>query len=182
MSSIASRRAARRRGTAAGAGLTDAELLERYVRGRDEAAFELLLWRHGVLVFNVCRRLLPREQDAEDAFQATFLILARQAARIVHAQALGGWLYEVAFRTANRARKAAVLRHAHSNFDHREDDVLGFTLQRELAPRTALLGDFDFRRPQSGLRAGSHPDATPAVAPSPTLTREREREGPQTGG
>src|SRR5262245_21998672 len=63
-------------------GLSDAELLERYVRHRDEAAFELLLWRHGVLVFNVCRRLLPREQDAEDAFQATFLTFVRKAPSI----------------------------------------------------------------------------------------------------
>jgi pyruvate/2-oxoglutarate dehydrogenase complex dihydrolipoamide acyltransferase (E2) component len=63
-----------------GVGLSDAELLERYVRHRDEAAFELLLWRHGVLVFNVCRRVLPREQDAEDAFQATFLAFVRKEA------------------------------------------------------------------------------------------------------
>ena len=73
------------RGTVAGRGLPtlpDAELLERFVRRRDGAAFELLVWRHGKMVFNVCRRLLRDPRDAEDAFQATFLALARHAGSI----------------------------------------------------------------------------------------------------
>ncbi|HEY7315752.1 MAG TPA: efflux RND transporter periplasmic adaptor subunit [Gemmataceae bacterium] len=92
---------------AAGAGLTDAELLERYVRHRDEAAFELLLWRHGVLVFNVCRRVLSREQDAEDAFQATFLAFVRKAHAIVRGGSVSSWLYKVAYRVALEARARA---------------------------------------------------------------------------
>ena len=63
-------------------GATDAELLERYVAGRDESAFELLVWRHGTMVLQTCRRLLHQSEDAEDAFQATFLALVRQASSI----------------------------------------------------------------------------------------------------
>jgi hypothetical protein len=63
-------------------GLADGELLERFVTWRDEAAFELLVWRHGSMVLSLCRRLLRHEQDAEDAFQATFLTLVRKAGSI----------------------------------------------------------------------------------------------------
>jgi RNA polymerase sigma factor (sigma-70 family) len=86
---------------------TDAQLLERFVRGRDEAAFELLVRRHGRMVLNVCRRVLHREHDAEDAFQATFLVLARKAGGIGNGASVGGWLYKVAYRVALRARAAA---------------------------------------------------------------------------
>jgi RNA polymerase sigma factor (sigma-70 family) len=85
-------------------GVTDAALLERFARG-DEAAFELLVWRHGPMVLGACRRVLRHEQDAEDAFQATFLALARRAAAIRKSQSLGGWLYTVAHRVALRARE-----------------------------------------------------------------------------
>jgi RND family efflux transporter MFP subunit len=87
-----------------GNGLTDTELVERYVRYRDEAAFELLLWRHGALVFNVCRRLLNREEDAEDAFQATFLTFIRKAHAISRRGSVASWLYKVAYRVALEAR------------------------------------------------------------------------------
>ena len=94
-----------------GAGADDDELLDRYVRLRDEAAFELLLWRHGGLVYNVCRRLLPCEQDAEDAFQAVFLAFARKAHSIRRRSSVSSWLYKVAYRVAlavrERTRKQA---------------------------------------------------------------------------
>ncbi len=85
-------------------GVSDAELLERFVRQRDEAAFELLVWRHGEMVLGVCRRLLHHEQDAEDAFQAAFLALARRASALGRRESVGGWLYRVASRIALRAR------------------------------------------------------------------------------
>jgi RNA polymerase sigma factor (sigma-70 family) len=81
----------------------DGELLRRFVRARDQAAFELLVWRHGPMVFGLCRRLLRHEQDAEDAFQATFLALARKAGSIGNGNALASWLYKVAYRVACRA-------------------------------------------------------------------------------
>jgi HlyD family secretion protein len=94
-----------------GAGASDGELLERYVHLRDEAAFELLLWRHGALVFNVCRRILHGQQDAEDAFQATFLAFVRKAGSIGRRASVASWLYKVAYRVAlaakERARKKA---------------------------------------------------------------------------
>jgi RND family efflux transporter MFP subunit len=85
-------------------GVSDAVLLERFVRVRDETAFELLVWRHQRLVFGVCRRLLDDVHDAEDAFQATFLVLARKAGAISSRQAVAGWLYRVAYRVALTAR------------------------------------------------------------------------------
>jgi RNA polymerase sigma factor (sigma-70 family) len=86
------------------AGLTDSELLDALVTRRDEAAFEVLLRRHGPMVLAVCRRVLRHHQDAEDAFQATFLVLIRKAATIRDRGALGSWLYGVAYRTACKAR------------------------------------------------------------------------------
>src|ERR671925_111852 len=88
-------------------GLTDAELLRRWVGARDEAAFEVLLWRHGSMVLGVCRRLLRRAADVEDAFQATFLAFVRKSAGIRRGQAVGAWLYRVAYRVALRARASA---------------------------------------------------------------------------
>src|SRR5947209_3718483 len=93
-----------------GPGVTDAQLLERYARLRDESAFELLVWRHGAMVHGLCRRILGHDQDAEDAFQATFLALARQAASLGRRETLGGWLYRVASRVARRARTQAARR------------------------------------------------------------------------
>jgi RNA polymerase sigma factor (sigma-70 family) len=87
-------------------GVPDAELLSRYARGGDQAAFELLVWRHGPMVWGLCRRVLGHAQDAEDAFQAAFLALARKAGSIGEGAALAGWLYRVAFRAALAAREA----------------------------------------------------------------------------
>jgi HlyD family secretion protein len=91
----------------------DAELLARFAARRDEAAFELLLWRHGPMVLAVCRRLLANPQDAEDSFQATFLALVRKAGSISRGEAVGGWLYRVAYRVALRARAARSRRSRH---------------------------------------------------------------------
>src|SRR5205814_6651075 len=88
-------------------GLSDAALLERFAVSRDEAAFEVLVWRHGPMVLGVCRRALGKHHDAEDAMQATFLALARQAGSIGKRASLAGWLYRVAYRTALRARRQA---------------------------------------------------------------------------
>ena len=89
-------------------GRTDAELLERFLaRGDSDAedAFATLVARHGPMVLGVCRRMLPASHDAEDAFQATFLVLARRAASIVRRERLASWLYSVAVRTAQVARR-----------------------------------------------------------------------------
>src|SRR5712671_3925221 len=98
----------RRLVTQEGAGaLSDAQLLDQFVTRRDELAFEVLLWRHGTMVLDVCRRLLHHEQDAEDAFQATFLILVRKADTIGKRESVGSWLYKVAYRVACAARALA---------------------------------------------------------------------------
>jgi RNA polymerase sigma factor (sigma-70 family) len=90
----------------------DRELLERFISGRDEDAFSTLLRRHGPMVLGVCRRELRHAQDAEDAFQATFLILARKAASIRKRDALASWLHGVAVRAARNLRRGALRRAA----------------------------------------------------------------------
>jgi len=85
--------------------LDDTELLERFVSRRDGAAFEVLVWRHGGLVLDVCARLLHHPHDIEDAFQATFLVLVRQAKGIRKRAALASWLYKVAYNVALRVRR-----------------------------------------------------------------------------
>jgi len=92
------------------AGMTDGELLERFLAGREEAAFEALLRRHGPMVLGVCRRVLRHEQDAEDAFQATFLVFARKATTIWPRDMLANWLFGVAYRTALGAKTAIARR------------------------------------------------------------------------
>ncbi len=91
-------------------GSSDQELLELYRTHRDEAAFAELVNRYGRTVWNVCRRVLVQHQEIEDAFQAVFLILVRKAATIRKGEAIGSWLYGVAFRTALRAKLRAVQR------------------------------------------------------------------------
>ena len=88
----------------AGHDLSDAALLQRFRAGREETAFALLVQRHGPMVLGVCRRVLGDRHEAEDAFQATFLVLVRRAGAIHRREALGGWLHRVAYRVAARAR------------------------------------------------------------------------------
>jgi RNA polymerase sigma factor (sigma-70 family) len=94
----------RGRGSDAGREAPDGQLLERFVAERDESAFAALAQRHGPLVWGVCCRVLDHAQDAEDAFQATFLVLARKAGSIARHDSVRSWLYGVAHRVAVRAR------------------------------------------------------------------------------
>ena len=92
-------------GTAVGLG--DGQLLARYADSRDEAAFEALVARHGPMVLATCRAVLKHEHDVEDAFQATFLVLARKARTVRAGEALGGWLHRVAYHAAVQASVAS---------------------------------------------------------------------------
>ncbi len=92
------------------AGSTDKQLLGHYVHEGDSSAFRDLVSRHGPAVHRVCRGVLRDIHDAEDAFQATFLVLARRASEIRDPDALGGWLRGVAYRVAIRARRRAARR------------------------------------------------------------------------
>ncbi len=93
-----------------GPGCSDAQLLERFLTEQDETAFELLVRRHGTMVWSLCRRLLRDAHAAEDAFQATFLVLVRKAGSIGKRQAVAGWLHRVAWRIALRARATTARR------------------------------------------------------------------------
>ena len=106
-------------------GLSDGQLIERFLSGpRDEAeaAFAALVDRHGAMVMGVCRRLLSDSNDADDAFQATFLVLVRRAHSIARRDLLANWLYGVAYRTARVARTRAAQRRAK---ERQVIDVLG---------------------------------------------------------
>jgi RNA polymerase sigma factor (sigma-70 family) len=96
-------------------GLSDAQLLALFIGQRDEAAFEALLRRHGPMVLGVCRRVLGNEADAEDAFQATFLVLVRKAGSLARRALVGNWLYGVAHRTALKAKAMNSKRRAKEN-------------------------------------------------------------------
>src|SRR5437660_8426754 len=93
-----------------GAGLTDGQLLHDYLSRHEEAALAALVRRHGPMVWGVCRRVLRSYHDAEDAFQATFLVLVRRAASITSPDLLANWLYGVAQQTALKARATTAKR------------------------------------------------------------------------
>ncbi len=111
-------------------GLTEGELLERFVASQDESAFEALIARHGPMVLGVCRRLLRDPNDVDDAFQATFLVLVRKAATLRRRDLLGNWLYGVAHRVATRsrclsARRLARVPHGQDTLDRLDADDSG---------------------------------------------------------
>ena len=120
------------------AGQTDAALLHRFVAGGDEEAFAGLVARHGPMVLAVCRGVLRDPSDAEDAFQATFLVLVRRAGSIWVDESLGGWLYRVAHRVAVRANVDAVKRRAR---------------ERRGVEMDAIAGSEPRDRPESALHA-----------------------------
>src|SRR5947209_20405415 len=92
---------------------TDRALLHRFTARHDERAFKVILRRHGPMVLRVCQRLLKRREDAEDVFQATFLVLARKAGSVNWSASVGNWLYGVAHRLAQEARRKQFGRQAH---------------------------------------------------------------------
>lgn len=92
---------------------TDRDLLRRYAEERDEDAFRVLVQRHGPMVLGVCRRLLGQDSDADDAFQVTFLVLARKAGTVFWRESVASWLYGVAYRTAQKLRTRAARRTRH---------------------------------------------------------------------
>ena len=94
-------------------GLDDGALLERFVAGRDEAAFEVLVARHGPMVLRVCRAALADPHDADDAFQAVFLVLVRRAVAIRSHASVASWLFGVASRVSARAKVDATRRRRH---------------------------------------------------------------------
>jgi RNA polymerase sigma factor (sigma-70 family) len=118
--------------------LTDRQLLLGFSARADQTAFAALVERHGPMVLHVCRRVLRQEQDAEDAFQATFLVLARKAGSIHRTEALASWLHGVAYRVALRAKRDAGRRRAH---------------EREAQPMSAkaAAGEVDWREVQAAL-------------------------------
>ena len=94
---------------------TDGALLRAFLSRGDQPAFEALVRRHGPMVLRVCQRTLGNIHDAEDALQATFLVLARQAASIRNKDSLGSWLHRVAYHMATHAKRAAARRHKHES-------------------------------------------------------------------
>jgi RNA polymerase sigma factor (sigma-70 family) len=124
---------------------SDQTLVRRFAESRDEAAFEALVGRHGSMVLAVCRRVLANEADAEDAFQATFVVLARNPAAIRKRSSVGSWLHGIALRVSLRSRAAAARRRAREQETILRNADAGRADLRELA---AMLDDQLDRLPE----------------------------------
>lgn len=129
--------------------LSDGDLLHLFVAKQDENAFALLVQRHGAMVMGVCRRVLQHQQDSEDAFQATFLVLSRKARSISRRESLSSWLYKVAYRIALRARTTLAKRKG----QERESFVALQTSSEESATDLGWLVDEEVRRLPEKYRA-----------------------------
>ena len=138
------------------AGLSDAQLLARFLAGRDHAgelAFEVLVWRHGAMVERVCHQFLDDPCDVHDAWQAVFLVLARRAGAIRNRESVGSWLHGVAVRIAKRTKMTAI---RHRVRDRRTNDAAeGRARETQRAP------DFEScaieRRKRGGRASGNQP-------------------------
>ena len=116
---------------------SDGRLLEQFLNERDEAAFAVLVHRHAAMVLGVCRRILGNQADADDAFQATFIVLVRKATSLTSRSVVGDWLHGVARRTALRARAVAARRRAKEQIVERSE-VSGAETRNDWLP---LLDD-----------------------------------------
>src|SRR5215213_5072040 len=125
-----------RRAVLLGDAETDGQLLRRFLSYRNDIAFEALVRRHGPMVLGVCRRVLRDAADADDAFQATFLVLVRKAGSLRAPDRLAGWLYQVAYRTAKKARalRLARARREGELFDVPAGEPPAEVVWRELRP------------------------------------------------
>ena len=150
-----------RRAASPDAGLTDGQLLGQYLARRDGGAFAALVRRHGPMVLAVCRRVLRHAQDAEDAFQATFLVLAKKAASVADREAVAAWLHGVACRAAWQARASALRRGQ------------GATGRSHAATHRAAGG-----RP-AGAAGDAGPGAGPAAGAAPAAPGPVRAGGPQ---
>lgn len=133
--------------------LSDTVLLERFVQHRDESAFAALVARHGQMVLRSCRRVLNDEHEAEDAFQATFLILARQARTLRQADALPGFLHSVARRVALKARAKTAARAGQSPFIEELPDAHSDPLERLTARELLTALDEEVTRLPAAQRS-----------------------------
>ncbi len=132
-------------------GLTDRHLLERFVDRNEPSAqdaFTVLVERHGPMVWGVCRRLLPDQDAAADAFQATFLVLVSRARAVRVDDSLGPWLYGVSRRIATRARAASLRRRARECGGLEIEAVAGRTIDPDRAERLAILDEEIGRLPE----------------------------------
>ncbi len=119
--------------------VSDAKALQRFVAARDEAAFELLVWRYGAMVLRLCRGILHDEHAAEDAFQATFFVLARKARTVIRHGSLAGWLYRVAYHISLKAQAKA------RNSQTQGSELLGHVLDTTAGDPAEMLAQAETR-------------------------------------